>query len=77
MPNDSSSGQPSALVSWRVGRSLIEPTMEWTKNCMLYFHDSVQTNTSCSDLIVRFFNMITLLFLFNISFVLNHSNQVV
>lgn len=65
MPNDSS-GEPSPFASWRVGRNLIKPQLEWTKDCMLYFHESVQTNASCSDIIVRFLNLIHILYNINI-----------
>lgn len=53
IPNDQS-GEPSPLVSWRVGKNIIEPKLEWTKDCMLYFHNSVQTNASSLNIIVRF-----------------------
>lgn len=51
MPNDSS-GQPSPLISWQVGRGIIESPMEWTRDCMLFFHSSVKLNKEYAAIIV-------------------------
>ncbi|XP_025190776.1 uncharacterized protein LOC112591234 [Melanaphis sacchari] len=47
-------GEPSPLVSWRVGRGIINSPMEWTKNCILYLHSSIEFNESYTDIIVIF-----------------------
>lgn len=39
MPFDTT-GDPSPLTAWRVRRGIIDSPMEWTKNCILYFHRS-------------------------------------
>lgn len=39
MPLDTS-GDPSPLTAWRVRRGIIDSPMDWTKNCILYFHTS-------------------------------------
>lgn len=41
MPTDLT-GLPSPLTSWRVGRGIIDSPMEWSKNCILMFHDSIK-----------------------------------
>ncbi|XP_022179489.1 uncharacterized protein LOC111040071 isoform X1 [Myzus persicae] len=46
------SGEPSPLVSWRVGRGIIDSPMEWTRNCILYLHSSIEFNDSHNDIIV-------------------------
>lgn len=51
-------GEPSPMVSWRVGRGIIESPMEWTSKCILYFHSSVEFNESYSDVVVRLINII-------------------
>lgn len=53
MPNDSS-GRPSPLISWQVGRGFIKSPMEWTKDCMLFFHSSLKFNTEYVSFIVSF-----------------------
>lgn len=45
-------GEPSPLVSWRVGRGIIDSPMEWTKNCILYLHSSIEFNESYTDIIL-------------------------
>lgn len=46
MPTDLS-GLSSPLTSWRVGRGIIDSPLEWSKNCMLYFHSSVKLKENC------------------------------
>ncbi|XP_015364951.1 PREDICTED: uncharacterized protein LOC107162514 isoform X2 [Diuraphis noxia] len=46
------SGEPSPLVSWRVGRGIIDSPMEWTRNCILYLHSSIEFNESYTDIIL-------------------------
>lgn len=41
MPTDLS-GLPSPLTSWRVGRGIIDSPLEWSKNCILFFHSSLK-----------------------------------
>ncbi|KAE9543007.1 hypothetical protein AGLY_002918 [Aphis glycines] len=43
-------GEFSPLASWRVGRGIINSPMEWTNNCILYFHSSIEFNDSYSDI---------------------------
>ncbi|CAI6350973.1 unnamed protein product [Macrosiphum euphorbiae] len=44
------SGEPSPLVSWRVGRGIINSPMEWTGNCILYLHSTIEFNESYKDI---------------------------
>jgi len=44
------SGEPSPLVSWRVGRGIIDSPMEWTRNCILYLHSTIEFNESYTDI---------------------------
>ncbi|XP_060852473.1 uncharacterized protein LOC132930556 isoform X1 [Rhopalosiphum padi] len=44
------SGEPSPLVSWRVGRGIIDSPMEWTRKCILYLHSSIEFNESYTDI---------------------------
>jgi len=37
-----------------VGRGIIDSPMEWTKNCILFLHSSIEFNESYTDIIVRF-----------------------
>ncbi|XP_001943815.2 uncharacterized protein LOC100168324 [Acyrthosiphon pisum] len=46
------SGEPSPLVSWRVGRGIIASPMEWTGDCILYLHRSIELNESYRDIII-------------------------
>lgn len=46
MPVDKSS-LPSPLTSWQVGRGIIDSPLEWSKNCMLFFHSSVKLKENC------------------------------
>lgn len=48
-------GEPSPLMSYRVGQDMIDSPLNWTKNCALYFNYSVHLNDSFSDLIVRIY----------------------
>lgn len=52
------SGEPSPMVSWRVGRGIIESPLEWTKSCILYFHKSAEANATYRDVLVRILNII-------------------
>lgn len=52
MLRDSTGVSPS-MVSWRVGRGIIDSPMDWTNRCALYFHSSIVTSDLYTNIMVR------------------------
>ncbi|XP_050426029.1 uncharacterized protein LOC126836549 isoform X4 [Adelges cooleyi] len=50
MPLDMS-GEPSPMITWRVGRGIIDSPMAWASNCIVYVHSSMKANEDFTDIL--------------------------
>ncbi|XP_050530449.1 uncharacterized protein LOC126899512 [Daktulosphaira vitifoliae] len=45
------SGEPSPMISWRVGRGIIDSPMTWANDCIIFVHNSIESNDDYKDIL--------------------------